>query len=141
MKGAPQVVLAMSVNAAQIKDVVTAEVTTLAGKGFRCLGIARAAHQKAPEESSGEADAPIKWEFMGLIPLADPPRHDTKQTVEKAQALGVEIKMITGDQAAIAKQTSLELDMGSVIHTADALQLPSGVESNPINMAAQLGEM
>jgi H+-transporting ATPase len=78
---------------------------------------------------------------MGLIPLEDPPRGDTKSTVQKAMALGVEIKMITGDQTAIAKETSRQLDMGTQIHTADALRMPEGMESTPLTMAAHLGEL
>ncbi|KAL3694188.1 hypothetical protein R1sor_007839 [Riccia sorocarpa] len=45
------------------------------------------------------------WEFLGLLPLFDPPRHDSAETIRQALNLGVNVKMITGDQLAIAKET------------------------------------
>lgn len=36
------------------------------------------------------ADGPgTKWEFLGLLPLFDPPRHDTAHTIEQCQAMGI----------------------------------------------------
>ena len=46
------------------------------------------------------------WEFLGLLSLYDPPREDTAATISSAQALGIEVKMVTGDHIAIAKETS-----------------------------------
>jgi H+-transporting ATPase len=40
---------------------------------------------------------------LGILPMFDPPRSDTAQTIEEALALGVRIKMLTGDAVAIAK--------------------------------------
>lgn len=36
------------------------------------------------------------WEFVGLLPLFDPPRHDSAETIRRALELGVSVKMITG---------------------------------------------
>lgn len=44
--------------------------------------------------------------MTGLIPLFDPPREDTQETLRKCKELGVSAKMITGDQLAIAKETA-----------------------------------
>ena len=55
------------------------------------------------------------WEFLGLVSMFDPPRHDTKETIERAIALGVEVKMITGDHKAIGKDTARRLGMGTNI--------------------------
>ena len=45
----------------------------------------------------------------------DPPRHDTKATIEAAFANGVEVKMITGDHTAIAVETCRMLGMGTKV--------------------------
>ena len=42
----------------------------------------------------------------------DPPRPDTKSTIDRANEYGVEVKMITGDQQAIAIETCRVLGMG-----------------------------
>lgn len=36
------------------------------------------------------------WQFIGLLPLFDPPRHDSAETIKRALNLGVNVKMITG---------------------------------------------
>ena len=61
------------------------------------------------------------WEMLGVIPLFDPPRHDTGDTVRRALELGVNVKMITGDQLAIAKETGRRLGMGTNMYPSSAL--------------------
>jgi H+-transporting ATPase len=107
-KGAPQVILALSANAAQVKSVVEKAVNEFAARGFRSLGVARA-------EEDGQ------WQFLGVLPLFDPPREDAKATIATAQQMGVKVKMVTGDQLAIALETAKKLDMGSNIIDASSL--------------------
>ncbi len=101
-KGAPQVILELSANVGQVKPAVEKAVNEFAERGFRSLGVARA-----------EADG--QWRFIGVLPLFDPPREDAKATIATASALGVKIKMVTGDALAIAKETAKKLDMGTNI--------------------------
>jgi hypothetical protein len=46
---------------------------------------------------------PGAWRFAGLLTFLDPPRPDTKRTIERALEFGVDVKMITGDHLLIAK--------------------------------------
>ena len=62
-----------------------------------------------------------KWQYVGLIPLYDPPREDSSLTLEQAQNMGVEVKMITGDHTAIAKEIAGEVGMGQKIVPAEKL--------------------
>ena len=115
MKGAPQVVVKRAWNAAEIKDGVEAEIVAYASRGFRALGVGLA-------EGDGPADAPgTRWEFIGLVPLFDPPRHDTRETIERCQAKGISVKMVTGDQQAIGIETAKQLGMGTNIYKVEAL--------------------
>lgn len=50
--------------------------------------------QEVPERSKESAGGP--WQFVGLLPLFDPPRHDSAETIRQALNLGVNVKMITG---------------------------------------------
>lgn len=59
--------------------------------------------------------------MIGLLPLFDPPRHDTSDTIHRALELGVSVKMITGDQLAIAKETGRRLGMGTNMYPSTAL--------------------
>ena len=107
-KGAPQVILALSANAGQVKSAVENAVNEFAARGFRSLGVARA-------EGDGQ------WQFLGVLPLFDPPREDARETIATARRMGVKIKMVTGDALAIARETAKKLDMGADI--LDALSL------------------
>ena len=73
MKGAPQIVVGKAWNKSDIEADCTKKITEYANRGFRGLGVARA----------DGADGNAKWEMVGLVPLFDPPRHDTKDTIER----------------------------------------------------------
>jgi H+-transporting ATPase len=81
-KGAPQVILALLGEASAVSAPVRNAVEEFAARGFRSLGVART-------DTSGA------WRYLGVLPLFDPPRVDSKQTIETARQLGVAVKMVT----------------------------------------------
>jgi H+-transporting ATPase len=105
-KGAPQVILALASDADKIKEQVDEVVGQFAQRGFRSLGVAKA------EQDQG-------WEFLGVLPLYDPPRDDSKETIKTAESMGIQVKMVTGDQMAIAKETARQLDLNTNILDAE----------------------
>ena len=113
-KGAPQVIMALAATTGPEDSAVTAAIAQFAAKGFRSLGVARA------EGHTGQ------WKVLGILPLFDPPRVDAKATMAEARTLGVEVKMVTGDQVAIARETAKTLGMGSNILDASSLGDPKG---------------
>jgi H+-transporting ATPase len=108
-KGAPQVILEMSTNAGEVKAAVEKAVNEFAGRGFRSLGVAR-------------ADQENKWQFVGVLPMFDPPREQAKATIASAGQMGVKVKMVTGDQLAIAQETARQLGLGTNILDATILR-------------------
>ena len=118
-KGAPQVILKLSANVGQVKPAVDKAVNEFAGRGFRSLGVASTLRSAAAEDGRAEADG--QWQFLGVLPLFDPPREDAKATIATALAMGVKVKMVTGDALAIAKETAKKLDMGANILDASSL--------------------
>jgi H+-transporting ATPase len=104
-KGAPQVILALDPDAEKIADQVNQAVSKFASRGFRSLGVAR-------------TDEKGKWRFMGVIPLFDPLRDDSKATVDTARDMGLKVKMLTGDQLAIAREIAGQLDLGTNVMDA-----------------------
>jgi H+-transporting ATPase len=91
-----------------VKPAVEKTVEEFAARGFRSLGVARA-------KADGE------WQFLGVLPLFDPPQEDAKTTIATALQMGVKVKMVTGDQLAIAKETAKKLGMGTNILDASSL--------------------
>jgi H+-transporting ATPase len=120
-KGAPQVILELSANAGQVKPAVEKAVNEFAARGFRSLGVAR-------------ADQEGKWQFVGVLPLFDPPREEAKATIATARQMGVNVKMVTGDQVAIARETAGKLGLGTNILDA------SGFGDTKRHETAQLAE-
>jgi H+-transporting ATPase len=107
-KGAPQVILELCNPDDELRQEVGSRIDEMASKGYRTLGVAKT-------DGSGQ------WSFLGLLPLSDPPREDSAQTIKKAQEHGIQVKMVTGDNLAIARQISSELGLGTGIRTADEL--------------------
>ncbi len=112
-KGAPQVIQALAANAAQVQEAVDQAVIAFAVRGFRSLGVAR-------------TDAQGDWRFLGVLPLSDPPRVDSQATIASAKQMGVAVKMLTGDQLAIAREIAGQLGLGSNILDADRLEAHHG---------------
>ena len=90
-KGAPQVILDLVHPDADARKKAEKQVNDLAAKGYRTLGVAR-------------TDAQGKWEFLGLLSLSDTPRDDSASTIATARKMGLQVRMVTGDNLAIAQR-------------------------------------
>jgi H+-transporting ATPase len=101
-KGALQVILALDPSSQKIQAEVDKAVDEFASRGFRSLGVAR-------------ADEKDKWQLIGIIPLFDPLREDSKDTIRTTREMGLKFKMVTGDQLAIAKEIGRQLELGTNI--------------------------
>lgn len=107
-KGAPQVILDLGAPDAEMRKIAEAAVDELGAKGYRTLGV-------AVREAAGP------WRFLGLLPLFDPPRDDAAATIAEAQRMGLQIRMVTGDHAAIARETTRKLGLGDKVIAASAM--------------------
>ncbi|KAJ4911168.1 plasma membrane-type protein [Raphanus sativus] len=115
-KGAPEQILDLCNARADLRKRVHSAIDKYAERGLRSLAVAR---QTVPEKTKESPGGP--WEFVGVLPLFDPPRHDSADTIRRALDLGVNVKMITGDQLAIAKETGRRLGMGSNMYPSASL--------------------
>ncbi len=123
-KGAVQVILALAANAKQVQSEVEHAVKEFAARGFRSLGVART-------NESGQ------WQFLGVLPLFDPPREDSKATITTASQMGVKVKMVTGDQIAIAKEMARQLGLGQDIVDASVLADSKHYEAGQLTKAIE----
>ncbi|KAF8400273.1 hypothetical protein HHK36_013570 [Tetracentron sinense] len=130
-KGAPEQILTLCNCKEDVKRKAHSVIEKFAERGLRSLGVAR---QEVPERTKESPGAP--WQFVGLLPLFDPPRHDSAETIRQALNLGVNVKMITGDQLAIAKETGRRLGMGTNMYPSSSLlgqDKDSSIASLPID--------
>ncbi|XP_031109119.1 plasma membrane ATPase 4 [Ipomoea triloba] len=115
-KGAPEQILNLCNARDDLRKKVHSVIDKYAERGLRSLAVAR---QEVPEKSKESPGGP--WQFVGLLPLFDPPRHDSAETIRRALNLGVNVKMITGDQLAIGKETGRRLGMGTNMYPSASL--------------------
>ncbi len=102
MKGEPNTIL--SICKYDQDDLIRAKVNEYGQKGYRVIAVAK---------GNG-----TEWLFAGLIPLFDPLRDDSKETILRAEQMGVDIKMITGDNEAIATEVGKELGLRPKVLTS-----------------------
>ncbi|XP_056161974.1 ATPase 9, plasma membrane-type-like isoform X2 [Syzygium oleosum] len=107
-KGAPEKIIDLCKVGKDVKKKVHDVIGKFADQNLRSLAVAK---QAVPEKTKDSAGGP--WQFVGLLPLFDSPRHDSAETIRQALNLGVNVKMITGDQLAIGKETGRHLGMGT----------------------------
>jgi len=105
-KGAPQAILSLVPDNKTIGSKVNKYVEAYAEKGYRALGVAK-------------TDQQGNWQVAGVFAIYDPPREDSAETVKIARAMGVHVKMVTGDHAAIATEIAREVNMGTGMISAD----------------------
>ncbi|CAN1343987.1 ATPase 9, plasma membrane-type [Linum perenne] len=115
-KGAPEQIIELCNLSPDVKKKALSIIDKFADRGLRSLAVGR---QTVPEKNKDSAGGP--WQFVGLLPLFDPPRHDSAETIRRALHLGVNVKMITGDQLAIGKETGRRLGMGTNMYPSSAL--------------------
>jgi H+-transporting ATPase len=106
-KGAPQVIASFVSEDKTVFGQIEEWVHIFADKGHRALGVAK-------------SDASGKWQVVGVFAIYDPPREDSAGTIKTAQSMGVNVKMVTGDHIAIAKQIATQVNLGGNIVTASS---------------------
>ncbi len=106
-KGAPQVILALCRLDKGGIDKADRLIEDFAAQGYRTLGVA-----VSTDDNS--------WSFLGILPMFDPPRDDSAETIQQATEHGIDIKMVTGDNVAIARQIAGKLGLSASIQPVEA---------------------
>ncbi len=95
-----------------LKHVVEDCDADFGSKGYKTIAV-------SAKKGSGE------WEFVGIIPMLDPPRMDTASTIASIQDAGIGVKMITGDHQNIAKETADIIGLGTNIRLCKEIAIPT----------------
>lgn len=89
------------------REQIITQYKVLSEQGLRTLALAA---KKMPGATDITKDQESGLVFLGFITLFDPPKKDARETIEQLNKLGVQLKVITGDNALVAR--SLALQMG-----------------------------
>ncbi|OIQ85043.1 calcium-transporting ATPase 1 [mine drainage metagenome] len=132
-KGAPEAIADLCHLNPQQLAILSEQVNTLAAKGLRILGVAKATYS-----GSGWPDIQhdFDFEFLGLIGLADPVRPTVAPAIKQCHAAGIRVVMITGDYpataASIAAQIGLDIGTNGIITGAELSQMDEAALSTHI---------
>jgi len=131
-KGAPHVILHLVQEGPGKNDALAAkinsDVTELGARGIRAIAVAK-------------TDDNGVWHMLGLLTFLDPPRPDTKSTIDNAKKFGVAVKMITGDHLLIARETARVLALGDCVRNAQGLPLLTKEKKKPENLSRDFGDI
>ncbi len=76
--------------------------TSIRGPAIRSSSPCSTSPSRRTERGGGEGESEEDLDFLGLVMLWDPQRAEVPDAMAKAQAAGIRVVMITGDQAATA---------------------------------------
>jgi magnesium-transporting ATPase (P-type) len=105
-------------------EPLEAHARAAAARGERTLAVARGPQDGAPA-------------LIGLVSLADPPRPDAAQLIGALRALGVQVKMLTGDAPPVAREIARRVGLGEIRRAADLKA--AGAAGAPALLAAADG--
>ena len=90
-------------------DAVNKKYGELSAAGYRVLGVA---YSNSSNDKDFTREDEKNMVFLGFITLFDPPKKEVRQTIGKLRQLGVQLKLITGDNelvaGSLAKQIGIE---------------------------------
>ncbi|MFA6322778.1 MAG: magnesium-translocating P-type ATPase [Candidatus Buchananbacteria bacterium] len=96
---------------AKIKKKVKENFARLSRDGFRVLGVAyKDVSQKVEQYEKTEEDKMI---FLGFVAFLDPPKETAAKAVQELQNLGIEIKILTGDNELLTEKICREIGLVS----------------------------
>ena len=130
-KGAPQIILSLCKVDDETRNKVDTSIELLSQKGYRTLAVAKS--------EDNDLDS---LKLVGLLPLADPPRPDSKETIGELRRLGVKMKMLTGDNVAIAREIGHQVGIGNrICPMSDLEKLSEGDQARILDKYDGLAEI
>jgi len=97
-------------------DQIIAEELALSSAGYKTIAVAMC-------EGDCRKPGEYKWQFVGLMPMLDPPREDTPATIASLLYANISVKMITGDHVNVGKETCRLIGLGTDLHAGEDIRL------------------
>ncbi len=126
-KGAPEAMLVVSALSEAEQAQVKAAMLSLASEGYRVLGVAET---QLEGNNYPATQQELRFTFKGLVAFYDPPKANIRSVFERFYAAGMQVKIVTGDNAATTSAIAQQTDFRGYDQTmtGDELMLLSDEE-------------
>jgi Mg2+-importing ATPase len=114
-KGAPESVIPRCKDAektgkkelmSSVLKVINGKLADLSRVGYRILAVA---YRNPPPRTSYSASDEVDLTFLGFLVFIDPEKHDAREAIAKLKDMGVDVKILTGDNELVAEKICEEL--------------------------------
>ncbi len=117
-KGAPEIILSKCssilttnglIPVAEKKKEIEEQLLSYQNQAMRTLGLAYKAVDNYDENLTVEDEAENNLIFLGIVAISDPVRKDVPEAVKKCLNAGIDVKIVTGDTPATAKEIGRQI--------------------------------
>ncbi len=123
VKGAPEIVYSLCKHTAGnvTKEEIDRKLLEYQNRAMRTLGFAYQILEDGEEAFKDYAVVASNLTFMGIVSISDPVRSDVPQAVTECINAGIEVKIVTGDTSATAKEIARQIGLLTNEDTEDCI--------------------
>ncbi|SDH70270.1 Ca2+-transporting ATPase [Chryseobacterium taeanense] len=130
-KGAPEAILNVSQLSEEEKNKIRKVIKEFGEQGYRVLGVAKS-HLEGNNFPEKQQD--FIFEFLGLTVFYDPPKKGIKNVFQHIYDAGIDVKVITGDNADTTKAIALQAGIKNNTPAVNGSEIATGSEENLITL-------
>ena len=123
VKGAPEIVFGMCAEYPEgvTKEGVDAQLLAYQQQAMRTLGFAYQVLEAGEEVISDGKLHAKRLTFVGIVAISDPVRSDVPAAVEEVMDAGIQVKIVTGDTPATAREIGRQIGLWKDTDSDDAI--------------------
>ncbi|WP_137904021.1 cation-translocating P-type ATPase [Chryseobacterium sp. 2VB] len=133
-KGAPEAIISVSSLSEEEKNKIRKLIKNFGEQGFRVLGVARS-HFEGNDFPNKQQD--FKFDFLGLTVFYDPPKKGIKEVFKHIYDAGIQVKVITGDNADTTKAIALQAGIVNNTPPVNGSEIAACSESDLIKLSEE----
>ncbi|WP_312285371.1 cation-translocating P-type ATPase [Chryseobacterium gleum] len=133
-KGAPEAIISVSNLSEEEKSKIRTLIKSFGEKGYRVLGVARS-HFEGNDFPDKQQD--FKFDFLGLTVFYDPPKKGIKEVFKHIYDAGIQVKVITGDNADTTRAIALQAGINNSTSPVNGSEIAACSEADLIKLSEE----
>jgi Mg2+-importing ATPase len=107
-----------------VLESINTKMTDLASAGYRVLAVA---YRKVDRKDSYSVEDESSLTFLGFLTFTDPPKKDAHEAVTRLKEMGIDVKVLTGDNEFVAAKIceDIEIPVKKMIRGSELSQMSS----------------